>query len=53
MSAPDLPCRRRQRKPQLMAKPALERHGSMERTGGTVWVPGGYRTSLWKLGGAA
>jgi hypothetical protein len=53
MSAPDRPFRPRQRKPQLKAKPALEWYGSMERTGETVWVPGGYRASLWKLGGAA
>ncbi len=53
MSAPDRPFRPRQRKPQLMAKPALEQHGSIERTRETVWVPGGHRASLWKLGGAA
>jgi hypothetical protein len=53
MSAADRPCRRRQRKPQRMAMPALERHGSIERTGETVGVPGGYRATLWKLGGAA
>lgn len=53
MSAPDRPFRRRQRKPPLMALLALERHGSMERTGETVWVPGGYRAIIWKLGGAA
>jgi len=53
MSAADRPCRPRQRKPQLMAMPALEQHGSIERTGETIGVPGGYRAILCKRGGAA
>ncbi len=46
----DRPFRPRQRKPQLMAKPALERYGSIEQT---VGMPGGYRTNLWRRGSAA
>lgn len=53
MSAPDRPFRPRPRKPQLMAKPALERYGSIECTGETVGVPGGYRANLWRRGSAA
>lgn len=51
--AADRPFRPGQRKPQLVAIPGLERYGSIEPTGETVGVPGGYLANLWRRGSAA